>query len=67
MPIAEHAPELHHDKPWRSEAIRRLIEFALAVKAKRQNAGNKWPPRVCYSTLAIEKRAPFGVGDSTTF
>jgi metal-responsive CopG/Arc/MetJ family transcriptional regulator len=25
------------DKPSRSEAIRRLIEFALAVKAKGQN------------------------------
>jgi metal-responsive CopG/Arc/MetJ family transcriptional regulator len=26
-----------HDKPSRSEAIRRLIELALAVKTKRQN------------------------------
>jgi hypothetical protein len=25
----------------RSEAIRRLIEFALAVKVKRQNTGDK--------------------------
>jgi metal-responsive CopG/Arc/MetJ family transcriptional regulator len=30
-----------HDKPSRSEAIRRLIEFALAVKAKRQNTYDK--------------------------
>ena len=30
-----------HDKPSRSEAIRRLIEFALAVKAKRRNSDDK--------------------------
>jgi metal-responsive CopG/Arc/MetJ family transcriptional regulator len=51
MPIAERAPGLRsnieawakqpNDKPSRSEAIRRLIEFALAVKAKRQNADDK--------------------------
>jgi hypothetical protein len=29
------------DKPSRSEAIRRLIEFALAVKAKGQNTHNE--------------------------
>ena len=29
------------DKPGRPEAIRRLIEFALAVKVKRQNTGDK--------------------------
>jgi len=29
------------DKPSRSEAIRRLIEFALAAKVKRQNTGDK--------------------------
>jgi metal-responsive CopG/Arc/MetJ family transcriptional regulator len=29
------------DKPSRSEAIRRLIEIALAVKAKRQNTDDK--------------------------
>ena len=27
-----------YDKPTRSEAIRRLIELALAVKAKKQNS-----------------------------
>jgi hypothetical protein len=27
-----------HDKPTRSEAIRRLIEFALAVKTKKQSS-----------------------------
>jgi len=30
-----------NDKPSRSEAIRRLIEFALAVKAKKQNTEDK--------------------------
>jgi hypothetical protein len=30
-----------NDKPSRSEAIRRLIEFALALKDKRQKAGDK--------------------------
>jgi hypothetical protein len=30
-----------NDKPSRSEAIRRLIEFALAAKAKRPNTGDK--------------------------
>jgi len=30
-----------NDKPSRSEAIRRLIEFALAVKAKKQNTKDK--------------------------
>ncbi len=29
------------DKPGRPEAIRRLIEFALAVKVKRQNTDDK--------------------------
>jgi hypothetical protein len=29
------------DKLSRSEAIRRLIEFALACKAKRRNTGDK--------------------------
>jgi len=29
-----------NDKPSRSEAIRRLIEFALAAKVKRQNTGD---------------------------
>jgi metal-responsive CopG/Arc/MetJ family transcriptional regulator len=33
------------DKPSRSEAIRRLIEFALACKAKGQNTGDKQIPR----------------------
>jgi hypothetical protein len=28
------------DRPGRPEAIRRLIEFALACKAKRQNTGD---------------------------
>jgi hypothetical protein len=27
-----------HDKPTRSEAIRRLLELALAVKAKKQDS-----------------------------
>jgi hypothetical protein len=27
-----------HDKPTRSEAIRRLIELALAITAKKQNS-----------------------------
>jgi hypothetical protein len=30
--------EQQSDKPSRSEAIRRLIEFALVAKAKRKNA-----------------------------
>ena len=30
-----------NDKPTRSEAIRRLIEVALAVKARRQNTDDK--------------------------
>jgi len=30
-----------NDKPSRSEAIRRLIEFALARNAKGQNTGDK--------------------------
>jgi metal-responsive CopG/Arc/MetJ family transcriptional regulator len=30
-----------NDKPSRSEAIRRLIEFALAGKVKRQNSDDK--------------------------
>jgi Arc/MetJ-type ribon-helix-helix transcriptional regulator len=30
-----------NDKPSRSEAIRRLLEFALKAKAKRQNAADK--------------------------
>jgi Arc/MetJ-type ribon-helix-helix transcriptional regulator len=34
------------DKPSRSEAIRRLIEFALACKAKGQNTGDKQIPRL---------------------
>jgi len=29
------------DKPSRSEAIRRLIEFALTAKTKRQNTGDR--------------------------
>jgi hypothetical protein len=29
--------EQQKDKPSRSEAIRRLIEFALAIKAKKPN------------------------------
>jgi metal-responsive CopG/Arc/MetJ family transcriptional regulator len=29
------------DKPSRSEAIRRLIEFALTAKTKRQNTGER--------------------------
>jgi hypothetical protein len=29
------------DKPGRPEAIRRLIEFALAAKTKRQNTGDR--------------------------
>jgi hypothetical protein len=29
------------DKPSRSEAIRRLIAFALTAKVKRQNTGDK--------------------------
>ncbi len=29
------------DKPSRSEAIRRLLEFALAVKAKKRYSGDK--------------------------
>ena len=33
--------EQQNDKPSRSEAIRRLIEFALAAKVKRQNTGDK--------------------------
>jgi hypothetical protein len=34
---AEDWAKRQKDKPSRSEAIRRLIEFALAVKAKGQN------------------------------
>jgi len=30
-----------NDKPSRSEAIRRLLEFALAAKAKRRNSDDK--------------------------
>jgi hypothetical protein len=30
-----------NDKPSRSEAIRRLIEFALAVKTKGQNSADR--------------------------
>jgi hypothetical protein len=30
-----------NDKPTRSEAIRRLIEFALKAKSKRPYAGDK--------------------------
>jgi metal-responsive CopG/Arc/MetJ family transcriptional regulator len=30
-----------NDKPSRSEAIRRLLEFALKARAKRQNAADK--------------------------
>jgi hypothetical protein len=30
-----------NDKPSRSEAIRRLIEFALSAKAKKRNADGK--------------------------
>jgi metal-responsive CopG/Arc/MetJ family transcriptional regulator len=30
-----------HDKPSRSEAIRRLLEFALAFKAKNRNSREK--------------------------
>ena len=55
MPIAERGrygapalrPEIEsrakqqNDKPSRSEAIRRLIEFALAAKVKRQNTGDE--------------------------
>jgi metal-responsive CopG/Arc/MetJ family transcriptional regulator len=29
------------DKPSRSEAIRRLVEFALATKSKKENKGTK--------------------------
>jgi metal-responsive CopG/Arc/MetJ family transcriptional regulator len=29
------------DKPSRSEAIRRLIEFALAAKSKKHSGGNR--------------------------
>jgi metal-responsive CopG/Arc/MetJ family transcriptional regulator len=33
--------EQQTDKPSRSEAIRRLVEFALAAKSKKEAKGNK--------------------------
>ena len=39
--VLKPGPSRQHDKPSRSEAIRRLIEFALAAKVKKQNTGDK--------------------------
>jgi hypothetical protein len=41
MHIELKAGPQQNDKPSRSEAIPRLIEFALAAKIKRQNTGDK--------------------------
>ena len=57
MPIAEHAPGLswsdleawakqQHDKPSRSQAVRRLIEFALAIKTKRRTNSKLLPQQL---------------------
>jgi hypothetical protein len=40
-PRSESWAKQQNDKPSRSEAIRRLIEFALKAKVKRQNAADK--------------------------
>jgi len=37
----ESSAKKQNDKPSRSEAIRRLIEFALAVKTKGQNSADR--------------------------